>query len=272
MIQRTNGRSLQQLRPITISKNPYGYADASILYQQGSTKILCSVTLQHGVPHFLKGSKTGWLSAEYALLPTATQTRTQRESNTQKINGRSVEISRLIGRSLRSMVDLAKLGEKTVVVDCDVLQADGGTRTAAITGAALALKEAEKRWISAGHIAGPVIIQDIAAISLGITDDTTVLVDIDYQEDVAINADYNFVMSREGTLVEVQGTTERGKVSWEAFMNLCNQAQDAIQQLFKVLDSLDVQHGAHQDSAPTKHDQAGDGKYPFFSLKNRLTQ
>lgn len=260
-VVRHNGRSKSQLRPISFSQNLFGYADSSVLFEMGNTKILCSVTLQAGVPHFLKGTRTGWLTAEYALLPTATTQRIQRESAGQKLNGRSVEIARLIGRSLRSIIDCAVLGEQTIVVDCDVLQADGGTRTAAITGAALALKYAQQKWLAQGRLHSRVLLDDLAAISVGLHNGEPLL-DIDYQEDAAIDADYNFVLTRSGSIIEIQGTAEKKHVSWEAFNRLCSCAQQGIKELFQVLDAA-----SNKENSAT-HDAGS--KAAFFSLKNRL--
>lgn len=255
-ITRYNGRAFDQVRPISITYNAFGYADASVLMEIGNTKVLCTVTLTPGVPPFLKGTKTGWLTAEYALLPTSTVNRTQREGASQKYNGRSVEIARFIGRSLRTMVDLSRLGERTITVDCDVLQADGGTRTACITASALALKTAVQKWNHNGLIAQSIIIDDIAALSVGLAD-AQPLLDIDYQEDIAINADYNFVLSRSGSIIEIQGTAEKGQVSWQAFEKMCRMAQEGIKKLFVHLDTLHTQSPGLQ-------------RVPFFSLKNRL--
>lgn len=268
-LQRISGRAFNQLRPISITYNAFGYADGSVLYELGNTKVLCTVTLQSGVPPFLKGTRTGWLSAEYALLPNSTQNRSMREGNGHKPNGRSIEIARFIGRSLRSMVDLNALGERTISVDCDVLQADGGTRTACITASALALKAAVKKWIQIGQLSETIIVEDIAALSVGLRD-LQPLLDIDYQEDAAVNADYNFVMTRNGTLVEVQGTTEKGLVSWESFFAICTVAQEGIQQLFKKLDAKVPSQ--IMDTAQNKKNNESSEKIPLFSLKNRFSQ
>lgn len=261
---RTHGRSSQQLRPISFSNNTFGYADSSVLFEMGNTKILCSITLQQGVPHFLKGTKTGWLTAEYALLPTATAQRVQRESQGQKLNGRSVEIARLIGRSLRSIIDFAALGEQTILVDCDVLQADGGTRTAAITGAALALKYAQHKWLTHGKVHRPFLTDEIAAISVGLSKGEPLL-DIDYQEDMSIDADYNFVLTKSGSIVEIQGTAEKKQVSWESFNQLCITARRGIEQLFAIIDSQ-----LHKEQKQVSYTEHTTDKTPFFSLKNRF--
>jgi ribonuclease PH len=244
-IKRSDGRNYNQLRDVRLSYDIYGYAASSVLFELGNTKVLCSVTIAQGVPHFLKGKKTGWLTAEYAMLPSATNTRTTRESSSQQKNGRSVEISRLIGRSLRSVVNCAVLGEQTVFVDCDVLQADGGTRTACITGACLALYIANKRWISAGKISGTFLTDTIAAVSVGMLNEQALL-DINFLEDSTIDADFNFVLTKSGAVIEVQGTAEKKPVSWDSFDALRLLAQQGSEQLFGLYDSIDdsVLYGA----------------------------
>jgi len=167
---RKDGRTPDQLRPVSISYNVYDFASGSVLFEMGKTKILCAVSLQNGVPPFLRGKGTGWLTAEYALLPMSTMTRTQRESNQGKKDGRSVEIARFIGRCFRSVIDVSGIGEKTITIDCDVLQADGGTRTASITGAFLALAKAQERWLSQRIITKPLIKEKISALSVGVVD------------------------------------------------------------------------------------------------------
>ncbi|TET06556.1 ribonuclease PH [Candidatus Dependentiae bacterium] len=216
---RQNNRTYNQLRKVKISYNLFGYAPGNVLFEMGNTKVLCSVMMQKGVPFFLKGSKTGWLTAEYALLPAATTIRTQREATLLKRNGRSVEISRLIGRSLRSIVQLDNIGEKTILVDCDVLQADGGTRTACLTGAYLALEVAEQYWLERDIIPESIIKDALAAISVGVIDNQVYL-DLDYSEDNRAGADFNFVLTSSGKLIEVQGSAEKTALSWEIFEQL----------------------------------------------------
>src|SRR5579863_1352513 len=164
---RKDGRTAQQLRTTSVTHGVYDYAAGSVLFEMGQTKVLCAVSIQNGVPQFLRGKGTGWLTAEYALLPMATTTRTQRESTLARKDGRSVEIARFIGRCFRSVVDLSVFGEKTITIDCDVLQADGGTRTASITGAFIALLMAQKKWIHARLIEKPFIKENITAVSVG---------------------------------------------------------------------------------------------------------
>ena len=207
-LKRSDGRTKDQLRTLKVIHDTFGYADGSVLFQIGNTKVLCSVSIQAGVPPFLKGKKTGWLTAEYAMLPTATKQRTQRPSSALKQQGRSVEISRLIGRVFRTVVDLDALGERTIIVDCDVLQADGGTRAAAISGACLALYKAQQRWLYNKRIEQPFLIDTIAAISVGVLQGQPLL-DLDFSEDSLIDGDFNFVLSRSGNVVEIQGTAEK---------------------------------------------------------------
>jgi ribonuclease PH len=237
-IIRASERKPNQLRPVQLTYDIFEYADGSVLFELGKTKVLCAVTLQQGVPPFLRGKKTGWLSAEYALLPTATPTRNARESIAGKRNGRTVEISRLISRALRSVVNLDLLDERTVVVDCDVLQADGGTRTACITGAYLALKQAAFAWQREGIIQGALLHEELAAISVGIIQGVPVL-DMDFSEDSTSDADFNIVATRSGLLVEIQGTAERAPLSGALFDTLKALALQGIHDLFKTIDYFD---------------------------------
>jgi len=208
-MSRIDGRTADQLRPISIERGWSKHAEGSVLISFGDTRVLCTASLTDGVPRWRKGSGEGWVTAEYAMLPRSTNTRGDRESVRGKIGGRTHEISRLVGRSLRAVVDLKALGENTVVLDCDVLQADGGTRTAAITGAYVALADAigwaqEKKMIKpkAQPLTGTV-----AAVSVGIVDGTPLL-DLCYEEDVRAETDMNVVCTGEGRFVEVQGTAE----------------------------------------------------------------
>lgn len=208
-IVRDNGRAVDQLRPITITRGWSKNAEGSALIEFGNTRVLCTASFTAGVPRWLKGEGKGWVTAEYAMLPRATNTRSSRESVKGKIGGRTHEISRLIGRSLRAVIDTQELGENTIVLDCDVLQADGGTRTAAITGAYVALAEAIA-WAKAEGIlpkkAQP-LTGSVSAISVGIIDGTPML-DLPYVEDVRAETDMNVVVTGEGKFVEVQGTAE----------------------------------------------------------------
>jgi ribonuclease PH len=205
---RPDGRANDQLRPVTITRNWQAYAEGSALVEFGDTKVLCAASVQQGVPRWRKGSGLGWVTAEYAMLPRATLTRNDRESVKGKIGGRTHEISRLIGRSLRAAIDLAALGENSIAIDCDVLQADGGTRTAAITGAYVALVDAVSWLREQGALAKPEpLINSIAAVSVGVVDGEARL-DLMYEEDVRAETDMNVVVTGKGEFVEVQGTAE----------------------------------------------------------------
>lgn len=261
---RTNNRSYNQLRNIKVSYNVFGYAPGSILFELGNTKVLCTVTMAAGVPPFLKGTKTGWLTAEYAMLPNSGHTRAVRESSQAKRNDRAVEISRLIGRSLRAVVDLSVIGERTIFVDCDVLQADGSTRTASITGACLALKMAIKNWLVSGELARDILTEDVAAISVGITNKQALL-DLDYDEDSQIDADYNFVLTKSGSVIEIQGSAEKNTISWDQFEQMKELALQGNKKLFDYIDESFGKQYPQQSSELAKSNSA-----PIFSLKNRL--
>lgn len=204
---RSDGRTASQLRPVTFERNWSEHAEGSALVSFGSTKVLCTASFTPGVPRWLKDSGTGWVTAEYAMLPRATTTRNQRESVKGKLGGRTQEISRLIGRSLRAVVDMQALGENSILIDCDVLQADGGTRTAAITGSYVALVDAISWARGEGHVAGDPLTDSVAAVSVGIIDGEPRL-DLHYDDDVRAETDMNVVMTGAGSFVEVQGTAE----------------------------------------------------------------
>ena len=233
IINRDDGRAWNQVRPLKLTYDPFGYADASLLFELGNTKIMVSISLQDKVPKFLKGGGNGWLTAEYAMLPSATKTRTRRESSLGQRNSRSVEISRLIGRCLRCVVNLDGFGERTIVVDCDVLQADGGTRVASITAASLLLEVAQQRWMQAGIIKKNIVRQQLAAISVGILR-SHVYLDLAQNEDSSADADFNFVLTKSGDVVEVQGTSEQKPTSWENFELLKKTALSGVEQLFTM--------------------------------------
>jgi ribonuclease PH len=205
---RPDGRANDQLRPVVITRNWQAYAEGSALVEFGETRVLCAASVQQGVPRWRKGSGLGWVTAEYAMLPRATLTRNDRESIKGRIGGRTHEISRLIGRSLRAAIDLSALGENSIAIDCDVLQADGGTRTAAITGAYVALADAVS-WLRAREaLARPdPLINSISAVSVGVIDGEARL-DLMYEEDVRAETDMNVVVTGSGEFVEVQGTAE----------------------------------------------------------------
>ncbi|MEV4376007.1 ribonuclease PH [Streptosporangium sp. NPDC049644] len=204
---RADGRSPDQLRPVTITRDWITHAEGSVLVEFGGTRVLCAASVQDSVPRWRRGSGQGWITAEYAMLPRATNTRNDRESVRGKIGGRTHEISRLIGRSLRACVDYKVLGENSIVIDCDVLQADGGTRTAAITGAYVALVDAITWMRKRKMCAGDPLVDSVAAVSVGVVGSTPLL-DLCYTEDVAAETDMNVVMTGSGEFVEVQGTAE----------------------------------------------------------------
>jgi ribonuclease PH len=208
-MSRIDGRAPDQLRPVTFSRNWLDHAEGSVLVEFGRTRVLCAASVTQGVPRWRKGSGLGWVTAEYAMLPRSTNTRSDRESVKGRIGGRTHEISRLVGRSLRAAIDYKALGENTIVLDCDVLQADGGTRTAAITGAYVALADAVSYLRDQGALAGEPLVSSVSAVSVGIVDGEAML-DLCYEEDVRAETDMNVVMTGEAAFVEVQGTAESG--------------------------------------------------------------
>ena len=224
-------RAADSLRPVAIERGFQPRADASVLIRVGNTHVLCAVTIEEAVPPFLKGREQGWITAEYGMLPCATSTRNRRETAGQ--SGRSLEIQRLIGRSLRMMVDLSALGERTLRVDCDVINADGGTRTASITGAALAVREAIGRLVGNGLMPSLPPILPVAAVSVGIVDGQ-VLLDLDYAEDSAAEADANFVMAGDGRWIEIQSTAEGVPFSQEHFLAMADLARKGIGELLRL--------------------------------------
>ena len=205
--QRPSGRAIDQLRPVVITRNYTRHAEGSVLIEFGDTKVICTASIEDKVPAFLKGKGQGWLTAEYGMLPRSTHKRMDREAARGKQSGRTQEIQRLIGRSLRSVFDLKKLGERTIYIDCDVLQADGGTRTAAITGAFVAAQDAVTTLLASGKLTASPIMDHLAAISVGIVQGTPLL-DLEYTEDSGCDTDMNVVMTGAGNFVEVQGTAE----------------------------------------------------------------
>ncbi len=206
-MSRSDGRRPDELRPVTITRDWLDHAEGSVLVEYGKTRVLCAASVTQGVPRWRKGSGLGWVTAEYAMLPRATNTRSDRESVKGRIGGRTHEISRLVGRSLRSVIDYKALGENTIVLDCDVLQADGGTRTAAITGAYVALADAVSWLRDAGSLVSEPLTGSVAAVSVGIVAGEPML-DLCYEEDVTADTDMNVVMTGDGAYVEVQGTAE----------------------------------------------------------------
>jgi ribonuclease PH len=212
VVKRRDGRMPYQLRPVEFHRKFTRYAEGSVLVTFGETRVLCNATVEEGVPSFMRGEGRGWVTAEYSMLPRATHTRSPREAIRGKIGGRTHEIQRLIGRALRAVVDLEAMGERTVLIDCDVLQADGGTRTAAITGAYVALTDAMTGLRQQGAISGSPLRESVAAVSVGIVDGVPVL-DLDYDEDFRASVDMNFVITGSGFFVEVQGTAEEAPFS-----------------------------------------------------------
>ncbi len=206
-MSRIDGRRPDQLRPVSITRGWLDHAEGSVLVEFGKTRVLCAASVTVGVPRWRRGSGEGWVTAEYAMLPRSTNTRSDRESVKGRIGGRTHEISRLIGRSLRAVIDVKSLGENTIVLDCDVLQADGGTRTAAVTGAYVALADAVSWLRERGALKGEPLLGSLAAVSVGIVADEPLL-DLCYEEDVRAGTDMNVVMTGEGAYVEVQGTAE----------------------------------------------------------------
>ncbi|WP_159611517.1 ribonuclease PH [Glutamicibacter sp. JC586] len=235
MTLRADGRGAAQLRDITITRGWSAQAEGSALIEFGNTRVLCTASFTEGVPRWLKGQGTGWVTAEYAMLPRATNTRNSRESVKGKLSGRTHEISRLIGRSLRAVVDTKALGENTIVLDCDVLQADGGTRTAAITGAYVALAEALSWARSEGIVKAnaQVLTDSVAAISVGIIDGTPML-DLPYEEDVRAETDMNVVVTGSGDFVEVQGTAEGAPFKREELDALLDLALGGTNELAQI--------------------------------------
>jgi ribonuclease PH len=227
---RSGGRGAGELREVRLTPGYVAVAEGSVLIEAGQTRVLCNATIEQGVPAWLRNSGRGWVTAEYGMLPRATLTRTPRESERGKVGGRTHEIQRLIGRSLRSAVDMQALGERTVVLDCDVLQADGGTRTAAITGACTALALALNRLVAAGTLKESPLKRLVAATSVGIVEGR-VLLDLAYEEDSQAEVDMNVVMTEGGELVEVQATAERGSFPKSRLLEMMDLAEDGIQKL-----------------------------------------
>ena len=232
-MKRADGRAHDELRPAKITPGFQSFAEGSALIELGKTRVLCSVSVDEKVPAFLRGGGTGWITAEYGMLPRSTVSRTPREASLGRVAGRSQEIQRLIGRSLRAVTDLADLGERTLIVDCDVLQADGGTRTAAITGAYVALNQALQTLANMGIISSIPLESAVAATSVGIVHDYQVL-DLCYDEDCNAAVDFNVVMTSQGEFVEVQGTAEGKPFPRETIDSLLALAEKGIKQLFQI--------------------------------------
>ncbi len=230
---RTDGRSATQLRPIRITPNYTSYSDGSVLIETGDTRVLCTVNVETSVPNWLRHSKSsqGWLTAEYSMLPGSTSFRTKRERG--HLGGRTQEIQRLIGRSLRGILDLSKIPDLTFIVDCDVLQADGGTRTASVTGGFVALKMAVDKLLRENRIRHNPIRDAVAAVSVGIKSDE-VLVDLNYLEDSQVDLDMNIVMTQSGKILEIQGTAEKSAFTKEQVVTIMNAAEEALKSTFDL--------------------------------------
>ncbi|HCT6310419.1 ribonuclease PH [Proteus mirabilis] len=226
-------RQAYQVRPITITRHYTKHAEGSVLVEFGDTKVLCNATVEEGVPRFLKGQGQGWVTAEYGMLPRATNSRNAREAARGKQTGRTMEIQRLIARSLRAAVDLKALGEFTITVDCDVIQADGGTRTASISGACVALVDALNKMVTEGKLKKSPLKSMVAAVSVGIVDGQP-LCDLEYVEDSAAETDMNVVMIDDGRMIEVQGTAEGAPFSHEELLALLALAKGGLEKIFEA--------------------------------------
>ncbi|MEJ1366133.1 MAG: ribonuclease PH [Candidatus Sedimenticola sp. (ex Thyasira tokunagai)] len=229
---RPSGRNPDQMRTLRFTRNYTKHAEGSVLVEFGDTKVICTATVEERVPRFLKGTGQGWITAEYGMLPRSTNSRMGREASRGKQGGRTLEISRLIGRSLRAIVNLDRLGEHTITFDCDVIQADGGTRTASISGAYVALCDAINGMISAGKLESSPIIGQLASVSVGIYEGTPVL-DLDYAEDSSAETDMNVVMNDSGAFIEVQGTAEGHAFRMEELQAMLDLASKGITEIME---------------------------------------
>ena len=232
-MQRPSGRSAAQLREINITRNYTRHAEGAVLVCFGDTQVICTASVEKGVPRFMRGQGRGWVTAEYGMLPRSTGSRMGREASRGKQGGRTLEIQRLIGRSLRAAIDFSKLGENTITVDCDVIQADGGTRTAAITGACVAVVDAINYLQREKLIKDDPLLQMVASVSVGIYQGVPVL-DLDYPEDSSADTDMNVVMGESGGFIEVQGTAEQAPFAREELNGMLDLASDGIQQLIAL--------------------------------------
>jgi ribonuclease PH len=231
---RIDGRDNKQLRPVYMEKHFIKHAEGSVLITVGDTKVICTASIDDKVPPFMRGGGKGWITAEYAMLPRATEQRNVRESSKGKVSGRTMEIQRLIGRTLRSVVQLDKLGEKTVWIDCDVIQADGGTRTASITGAYVAMVLAFAKLVEEKKLDELPVHDFLAATSVGIDPEHGIILDLNYSEDARAEVDMNVVMTGAGRFVEIQGTGEEATFSRKQLNELLDTAQLGIQQLIEI--------------------------------------
>ena len=227
------GRKNDEMREVRVTKNYIMHPEGSVLIEFGNTKVICNATVEEKIPPFLRGSGTGWITAEYSMLPRATNNRVQREASKGKVAGRTMEIQRLIGRALRSSIDLSKLGERTIIIDCDVIQADGGTRTASITGAYLAMELAIEKLIDDGKLNEIPIISKVAAISVGkIKND--ILLDLEYEEESKADVDMNIIMNDKGEFIEIQGTGEEATFTQDDLMKFIAVSKNAFEKLFEL--------------------------------------
>ncbi len=230
---RPSDRAADELRPIRITRDYIKHADGSVLIECGDTRVICTASVDNTVPGFLRGKGTGWVTAEYGMLPRSTGSRMRREASVGRQGGRTLEIQRLIGRALRASIDTAKLGERTITVDCDVIQADGGTRTASISGAWVALADAIAGLIGAGELTQDPLLCQVAAISVGIYQGEAVL-DLDYVEDSSAETDMNVVMNSHGGFIEVQGTAEGAAFSEQELGSMLALARSGIERIFEL--------------------------------------
>ncbi|GAA0442245.1 ribonuclease PH [Lentibacillus halophilus] len=252
---RKDNRKTNELRSILMTLDYIKYPEGSVLIEFGDTKVICNASIEDRVPPFMRGQGKGWIAAEYAMLPRATEKRNIRESSKGKVGGRTMEIQRLIGRALRSVVDLNRIGERTVWVDCDVLQADGGTRTASITGAFVAVVLAFDQLIKAGKIKKMPVTDFLAAISVGISSNGTELLDLNYGEDSEAYVDMNIVMTGEGEFVEIQGTGEEATFTTNQLQAMLGLASDGLKRINDIQkDALGQAAGSIGETKKTKED------------------
>ena len=230
---RNNNRKNDEMRQVKVTKNYIIHPEGSVLIEFGNTKVICNATVEEKIPRWLRGTGSGWITAEYSMLPRATNTRVQRESTKGKLSGRTMEIQRLIGRALRATIDLEKLGERTIMIDCDVIQADGGTRTASITGAYLALELAIEKLIDERKLKEMPIKAKVAAISVGKVRNE-LLLDLEYEEDSRADVDMNIVMNDKGEFIELQGTGEEATFTQTELLKFIELSKNAFDKLFKL--------------------------------------
>jgi ribonuclease PH len=240
ILTRSFGRNSSEIRPLSFDPGFTRYAEGAVLVKAGNTHVLCTATIEEGVPSWLKGKGQGWVTAEYSMLPRSTHTRSRRDR--EKVSGRTQEIQRLIGRALRSCIDLKALGERQVILDCDVLQADGGTRTASITGACVALRIAIGRLAKEGKIPSTAFVDTVAAISVGMKNGQS-LVDLDYDEDSTCDVDMNFVMMGKGGFVEIQGTAEHAAFTRPQMDSMTDAAAAALEKIRALQNEVISRHG-----------------------------